>query len=178
MQEDLSPLVTRTITIDAGDTVLNDGGFIQYILTNGAFSDADVGGELTVTWEAPNTAWNADAAIITAKAPGNDTTVTTDVVWPGGSFTGPAAGTASITSQPADTVASLPQPLTPWSEYIVLYASILIRTSRQQQIQELEVQLGQITTRIVALTKQRSEGIRQAPITRGWGNIGGGGWGV
>ncbi len=175
MQENLALPVTRAIEIDAADHAQNDGGFIQFVLTNGAFSDADEGGELTVTWDSPNEAWNADAAIITAVAPGNDTTVTTDIVWPGGSFTNPAAGTASITSQPVDTVPALPQSLTPWSEYIVLYASILIRTSRQQQIQELEVQLGQITARIVALTKQRSEGVRQAPITRGWGNIGGGG---
>jgi hypothetical protein len=95
-----------------------------------------------------------------------------------GVFQLPPTGEVTVATPAPGTISALPQPLTPWSEYIVLYASILIRTSRQQQIQELEVQLGQITARIVALTKQRSEGIRQAPITRGWGNIGGGGWGV
>jgi hypothetical protein len=43
---------------------------------------------------------------------------------------------------------------------------------------DLQVQFNQISARVVAVTKQRSEGVRQAPITRGgygggYGGIGG-----
>lgn len=185
-QKQIEPLalpVTRAIVIDPSDTVLNVGGFIQYILTNGAFTDADVGGSLTVTWSSPNAAWNASGAEITAKATGNDTTVTTDVVWPGGSFTGPAAGTASITAQPAGTLAELPQVFAPWQLYIKTFAAISVFTSFNENADALQARLAQEAARARRMAEKRESDLRQIPILSGGRGIdspnfdSGGGWG-
>lgn len=174
----LAAQVTRSITIDPGDTVLNNGGFIEYILTNGAFTDADVGGLLTVTWNAPNAAWNAAAKTILSRGPGNSTTVTADIAWPGGSFTGPAAGTASVTSQPTGTRDTLPSIYAPWSEYLVVYAAIAINTDRQRGTGELERKLNALKGRIASTISERQEEVTQPPLTRGtWEGSWGGGWG-
>lgn len=160
----------RSIAIDPGDIVLNSGGFIQYTLTNGAFSSADVGNLLTVTWNAPNAAYNAVLATITAKAPGNSTTVTTNVVWPGGSFTGPAAGTALVQG-------SLPSIYAPWAEYLVVYAAIAINTDRQRGTGEAERKLNALKARIISTISRRQEEPQQPPLTGGFGDTWGGGFG-
>jgi hypothetical protein len=94
-----------------------------------------------------------------------------------GTFTTPPTGTVGVASPVPGTIDALPQPLTPWSRYVVLYASRIIRTSRQQDTVTIDRQFEEISARVVALTKQRSEGVKQAPIQRGWGSGGGFGGG-
>lgn len=93
-------------------------------------------------------------------------------------FSSPAAGTGTYTYQPVGTIGELPEALTPWAKYMQLHASIAIRTSLRQPVGALDKQLQVFEKRIVALTKQRSQGVMQAPITQtNYGGFGGGGFG-
>jgi hypothetical protein len=154
----------------AADQASNNSGTIEYGFGSSpgdhpAFNDAMIGGTITVTFSAPNAAFNVTGATITGP-PTLANSIETDATWPGGSFTGPAAGTASITYQAANTISTLPDKLTPWSQYLVLYAAIAVRNSREQDPTALEQRYIDIKQRLIDLTKQRSEGTRQAPITR------------
>jgi hypothetical protein len=181
MLERLQLPTTVSWDLVAAANASDNSGTIQYNFGSAdgdhpAFVDAMLGGTLTVFFFEPNHDWSCTDAVITGPDPysaGNSAHTT--VAWPGGSFTSPvAASTASITYQEAGTRADLPQVLTPWSKYLVLYASLAIRASRRQPAGDLELQFQQMSQRVTAATKQRSEGVRQAPIIRGWGS---GGWG-
>lgn len=170
---------TRTFDVNSADNDPPSGStdYGRWTFANGDFTSQDVGGTLTPTFATPNEDFNLDYTIVSVV---NSTTIN---VTPDpsliGSFTGPAAGTVSVEYQPSGTIGSLPVVLTPWQRYLVLYASIIIRQSRRQPMGDIELQFQQIEKRITALTKQRSEGVRQAPITRGWngGFNGSGGFG-
>lgn len=175
----LSPPTTVNYTVLPADVAQNQSGQLAYSLTGYTTTGAEVGGTITVTFAAPNTAYNSVSASIdsTPGAPGGHLLIT-GIPWPGGSFTSPPTGTAVITFQPAGTIAALPVALTQWARYLVLYASRTIRTARRQPAADLEQQLEQITARISAISKQRSEGVRQAPVTRtNYGGGNNGGWG-
>jgi hypothetical protein len=77
-----------------------------------------------------------------------------------------AAGVIAVTVQPQGSVPSLPQSMAPWSLYAETHASIAIRTSRKQGTGELERKLAALAQRVVTMTKARSQGVQQAPITR------------
>ncbi len=167
-----NPAVTGDFTPADTLSVLDSFGFA---FPEAEFTPDMVGGELIVDFTNP-----ADALLngtYTIYATQSATTAIIRIFGPTLATHNPTAGSITVNWQPPFTVPELPQPLTPWSEYLVLYASLSIRTSRQQQTADLEMQFQQISQRIVSATKQRSEGIRQAPLTRGWGGYGsGGGW--
>lgn len=60
----------------------------------------------------------------------------------------------------------LPALLTPWALYLKVHASIAIRNARDQPITDLSTKLATELARLIAMSKKRSEGVRQAPITR------------
>lgn len=136
------------------------------------------GFDLTLTFVTTNLGFSGTYHVVDVGLPptfGAPTFSTSNLASSAG-FTNPATGTGTYTYQPAGTIGALPQALFPWQKYLILYASIAIRTSRQQQIMpDMETQWKEINSRVVAATKQRSEGVRQAPITRS--NYGAGGWG-
>lgn len=77
----------------------------------------------------------------------------------------------------AGVTTTLPALLTPWALYLKVHAAIAIQTSRKQPTNELQVKLAAQAARITSMSKMRSEGVTQAPITgrtRGWRR---GGWG-
>ncbi len=174
----LSPPVTRTFDAEGSDQPGTAGPLnAPSWLLSGDFETSDVGGTITPNLDAPNDAWNVEFDISEVFS-ANAAACTPDPTAIG-SFTLPADGTFSITSQPAGTIGELPDALTPWSYYLVLLASIRIRTGRRQPLGDLSRQLERFERRIVALTKQRSEGVRQAPVTRtNYGAGRGGFWDV
>lgn len=158
---------TRTIAADPADSFQGSDRF--WTIADAAFTDSDVGAVLNVDLAEPNRFLNGQALISTVFSSTSvvvETTIAT-------SQTSPVSGSFTIDRRQLNTVPELPQPLTPWSKYPILFAALAIRTSRQQQTTELELQFQQLGQRVTAVTKQRSEGVRQAPITRGYG----GGWG-
>lgn len=182
--ESIQTPVTVAWNLAAAANATNNAGTIQYNFGSSpgnhpAFVNAMLGGTITVTFGAPNTAWNCTSAVITGPPlPATGNSIQTGVTWPGGSFTSPASGTASITYQPAGTINLLPAKLTPWSQYLVLYAAIAVKNSRDQDPTALMERYQDIRQRLIDLTKQRSEGVRQAPITRPrFGRYGSGGYG-
>jgi hypothetical protein len=121
---------------------------------------ANVGDTLIVSG-CSNPGNNGSHTITVAANGGNQITTTTT-----GLVAENFATAISVMIQPAGTISTLPQPITPWALYIKVHAARQIRSSRKQNTDDLERQLAQLTTRAITMTKQRSEGVRQAPITR------------
>jgi hypothetical protein len=176
--ETLALPTTVSWTLNASTNVQDNAGTNVYNFASAAgahppFVDAMLGGALTVSFMEPNADWDAHGDTILGPVPisaGNS--METNVLWPGGSFTNPSVGTASITYQAAGTRDDLPNTVRQWSLFIETHASIAIRQSRRQPCQDLEQKLQQERLRIVTNAKQRAEGVTQAPITRarrGWG---------
>jgi hypothetical protein len=160
--EQLKAVTVVPITVSSVDVAGDAGGFTQYEFFNVTSQPDWVGGTITVAFASPNTLYNGTSTITAV----NGSQVTTSKNWPGGSFTNPASGTATVTFQASGTRSTLPDKLTPWAQYLVLYASIAVRNSRNQSPDALSVRFADIKQRVIDLTKQRSEGVRQAPITR------------
>jgi hypothetical protein len=182
--------ITTTFAIDTGDlpAVPPTGGLAgtgSWALLNSELNDlvpTDGSVDMNLTFTSPpaSVAFSGAYPIVSLGLPptfGRPTMGCSNLASTAG-FASPPVGTGTYTYQAIGTIGELPQPLTPWAKYIVLYASLVIRTSRQQQTQDLELQFQQMQARVTAATKQRSEGIRQAPLVRGWGGGfgGGGGW--
>jgi len=180
----LAPPTTVSWTLVAGANAADNAGFIQYNFgsTTGdhpTFVDAMDGGTLTVTFDVINEDYNCTSSLITGPDPfGNGNTAYSSTAWPGGSFTNPASGTASITYQAAGTTNTLPTVMAPWSEYLVVHASIAINIDRQRPCGELEAKLERLKARVNSVIDNRQEEPMQPPLTRG--NYGvpfsGGGW--
>lgn len=87
-----------------------------------------------------------------------------------GSFTPetlPITATVTVLArQPAGTRPDLPAVLTPLALFLKVHAAIAIQTSRHQVTTELDAKLAAETRRILALAVHRTEGPKQAPITR------------
>jgi hypothetical protein len=161
-----------TATTATTDVALNVAGKLAFNLANAPYADGYLGGTLTVTWATPNSAWNGTFTIGPSSVGGAIVT-TADYVL--NAFTPPPVGPISI--QPGGTTDTLPAKLVPWSQYIVLYAAIAAKNSRNQDPSALLARFADIKQRVIDLTKQRSEGVRQAPISRaryGGGIIGNG----
>lgn len=175
----LAAPVTTAIAIDVADSASDASGFIRFTFSNFTFSDSMIGGTITVTWGAGDEAFSVTDAIMTANpaTPATGHTIITDAVWPGGSFSGPASGTASVTIQPTGTRATLPGVMAPWSEYLVVYAAIAINADRQRGTGELERKLNALKARVNSTIGQRQEEPQQPPLTRGVTDGWGGGWG-
>jgi hypothetical protein len=60
----------------------------------------------------------------------------------------------------------LPAIQTQLALYLKVHAGIAIQTSRKQNTSELQAKLQREETRILSLAKKRTEGVKQAPITR------------
>jgi hypothetical protein len=173
------PITIDVPDLDDSSTIVEVGGsgLLSYVLPDmRPLNDGMIGGTLIIDFDAPN-------AFASAPSPGVEITnvqggptgvLTTDLPFPGTSFTNPCAGSASLVYQPTGTIGELPEALTPWAKYLQLHASIAIRTSRRQPTAALDRQLQVFEKRIIAITKQRSQGVTQAPITRtnygGFGN--------
>lgn len=157
---------TRTFAVEPGDFV--SLGANQMTFANAGFTDSDVGATMTLALESPYEGFDGEYEIV-AVASSTTVFVNTIATTPG---VNPLGGSVVIDRHAVGTVAELPQPLTPWDKYLILHASIAIRTSRQQQTNDLELQFQQIAQRVTALTKQRSEGVRQAPRRMGYGRGG------
>ena len=135
----------------AGGFVINQG------TPANIFLPTDVGSSVVVT----GTASNNGTHVITSVQGGNG------AIWAGivnEAF--PDIATATLIRQPAGTRPDLPAVLTPLALYLKVHAGIAIQTSRKQRTNELEGKLAKEEVRILALANKRSEGQRQAPITR------------
>jgi len=86
---------------------------------------------------------------------------------------------------PANTRQTMPNLMTSWSEYLVVYAAIAINTDRQRGTADLERKLQALKARVSTIVSVRQEEPQQPPLTRdmdggiwggGWGSGGGGGW--
>lgn len=168
--QQLSPTVTVPITIGASDTASDVGGHVQYEFFSVTSLPDWVGGTVTVNFSAPNTLYNGTSNILSV----NGSQIVTDKIWPGPGFSNPASGTASVVYQPIGTISTIPAQLLPWTQYLVLYAAIAVRNSRNQDTSALLARFGDIKQRVIDLTKQRSEGVRQAPISRNRYGLGSG----
>jgi len=159
--------ITRNVTMGVSDTAVDDSGSIGYVFNSsapaGGFSAQDVGASITVTFAAPNTAYNCGSATITAVV--NPLHVTINAGWPGGSFTGPASGTWSEIYQPLGTTDTLPNYMNPWSLYLQTHASIAIRTGMQKGTGELQDKLNALKARINEMLANRQEEPQQPPLS-------------
>lgn len=157
----------RTFAVDIGDTIATN----QFNLFNGNFTTADIGRTLIPVFDPPNDTFNVEFTIDDVV---NFQTVdvTPNPLDYGAGLASPA-GDVTVSLQPANTVDEIPQSLTPWQKYLVLFASIAIRSSRDQATTDLDQQFAVIKQRVIDLTKQRSQGVAQAPKRSNWGT----GWG-
>lgn len=172
----LSPLHFREFAIDSSAQTLADGMDSGFNFANANFTDGDIGATMNVQFAAPNDGLNGNY-IISGIHPGS----TTWCFVVGGvtpfAVTGTPTGTVTLTFQPFGTVDRIPQSMSPWSLYMILHASIAVRTGRKQDTSTLDRQLDVQLKRLVTATKQRSQGVTQAPIRRlglglnynGWG---------
>lgn len=157
---------TRSFAISSSDSPLADGsGNSGFNFANANFSAQDVGAIINVTFDAPNTLWSGQYTISGIHAG----SVTWCFVVGGVStvgFTSPAGGNVAETYQPLNTIASLPNSMNPWSEYLVAYACASIRASRKQETSAFDRKLALLAQRLITATKSRTQGVQQAPITR------------
>lgn len=157
--------VDVSIPVVHGHTGFNVG---QHFLANdnvpaNVFLSTDVGRPLTIAG-AVNPTNNGTFTIGTVVS-ANEVTFTN-----GGAIvseTLPDIATVSINRQPAGTRPDLPAVLTPLALFLKVHAGIAIQTSRKQRTTELEGKLAAESLRVLSLANKRSEGQRQAPITRG-----------
>jgi hypothetical protein len=173
----MQPKTSLPFTMGTSSLAANVGGKVFLTFDNGFTVDPQwIGGKITVAFtNGGGTAYNGTYNILPASSGSN---VFTDTAWPGGSFTGPSSGTMTVVFQASGTTDTLPPKLIPWSQYVVLYAAIAVRNSRNQDPSALLGRFADIKQRVIDLTKQRSEGIRQAPIANArYGNVSGGGSG-
>lgn len=171
------PALERTFAVSGGDQpgTVGPGPSNAWLLGAAQFVAEDVGRTLIPAFATPNEAWNIPF-LITEFFSSTAVAVTPN---PNaiGVFDTPPSGTWSVYSLPDGSIGSLPQQLTQWKRYLILYASIVIRQSRRQPMGDLELQFQQIEARIKSIAKQRSEGVRQAPILRGFRGSNNGGFG-
>jgi hypothetical protein len=160
------PVLERTFAVNGGDQpgTVGPAPSNAWLLGASQFVAEDVGRTLVPAFAAPNTAWNIPFEV-TEYFSATAVSVTPD---PNaiGVFDQPPSGTWSVYEQPAGTIGELPESLTPWAKYLQIQASIAIRTAQRKSIAALDLQRQVFEKRIVALTKQRSQGVTQAPITQ------------
>ena len=169
--------VTVTAAIDASDTIPPITPAPAYpgpgywAFANIDFSVAPTDGTATVTptFTGLNVGFNGTYHI-NGLIPGLDheCSVSETLV---GSITGPAAGSVSMTYQPAGTMSAFPDYADPWALYVKLETSIAIRTARQQDVADLERRFQQQSLRVDRSLQNRQEEATQPPLTRdtgGW----------
>lgn len=156
--------VDVAIPIVTGHTGFNGGlHFLANDLTPASiFLPTDVGRAFTVAG-ASNPGNNSTRTILAVVSANEVTfTDTTGLV----SESLPDAAVVTVNRQPAGTRVDLPAVLTPLALYLKVHASIAVQTSRHQPTMELEKKLAIETARVLSLAKHRTEGPKQAPITR------------
>lgn len=165
-----------TVSFDIGDSATTagagDGDPLKFSFPEATFTSDMVGGTITVAFSAgppDNTVFNGTYDIVSILSP---TLVVTSGTMGSTPLTDPSAGTITITYQTAGTRSTLPIAFGPWALFLTTHASIAVRTSRQQNTTELERKLVVEHARIAAMSKQRAEGVTQAPWVRR-GRIGG-----
>lgn len=185
----LAQPVTQTIEIDGANdnlvaptsipSFVSAGALAAWTFANADLTDVPTDGTalLTVNLDAPNDVFNGTYPILASIVPPASSFPEIGTALPADStgWTGPEAGTASITYQAAGTRNTLPAYMASWSEYVVVYAAIAINTDRQRGTGELERKLNALKVRINSIISARQEEPQQPPLTRGWGD--GGGWG-
>lgn len=131
--------LARTFNVNSADTTVPTGTteYGRWAMANGAFVAADIGGTLTPTFGAPNTAFNTDYEVVSIAST-TAVNVTPDPTTLG-TFTNPASGTVSL-------VHRLDEELEDYSEYVWASASIksLNKEESYAQIKRLDAQLGVI----------------------------------
>ena len=152
--------VNASIPVDGVNTGFSSSAFLNS--PPGTFFLAtDVGLSVTVTG-AVNSGNNGTFVINAYDSPTRVTLA--------GSFTPetlPITATVTVLArQPAGTRPDLPAVLTPLALFLKVHAAIAIQTSRHQVTTELDAKLAAETRRILALAVHRTEGPKQAPITR------------
>jgi hypothetical protein len=168
--------ITKTFTIASSDVPLVPppgllAGTGAWLLANAGADDtvpSDGGFNLTLTLAAPNASFSGTYNVVGVGIPPNYGVPTFGVsnLASTAGFMGPPAGSGTYTYQPVGTIGELPEALTPWAKYLQIQASIAIRTAQRKSIAALDLQRQVFEKRIVALTKQRSQGVTQAPITQ------------
>lgn len=150
-----------------------------WLLANGGLtSDVPTSGfDIELTFSSPNAGFSGAYHVVDTQLPPTQSIFGVSNLASTSGFTSPPTGTGTYTYQPVGTIGELPDVMTPWRKYLQLHASIAIRTSRRQPIASLDLQFQREVKKIVAITKQRSQGVTQAPITNtNWGGFGGNGW--
>lgn len=174
-QQSLTLPITVNFDMDSGDVPavpptggLDGTGSWAFLNASDSTDQSTSGFDLVLSFDSPNAVFSGIYPVVDLGLPpafGRPTFGVSNLASSSG-FTGPAAGSGAYTYQPIGTISELPNALTPWSKYLILCASIAIRTSRRQRLGDLVQQLERFEKRIVALTKQRSQGVTQAPLTR------------
>lgn len=173
-----APVLQQTVTAITSDDVANVGGYVRFDLNGLTVTSDMLGGSISVNYAAPNDVFNGTYAI-SPSTPVGAHYVQTLTPWnPALTWTGPTSGTVNVNVNGPNSVYLLPDKLTPWSQYMVLYAALAVRNTRQQDSQALSLRFADIKQRVIDLTKQRSEGVRQAPLTSGRYNKYGSWYGV
>ena len=180
IQQLANTLLSSNFTLASGDNFSDRGGYLGFVISAVTTDSTMLGGTITVNFTGSDAAINGTYAISPSTPLGGSLIITTTPTPPGIVWSGPASGAGSIGINGPGSVYLLPVKLNPWSQYLVLYAAIAVRNLREQDTTALLVRFADIKQRVIDLTKQRSEGIRQAPITNNRygrsGMSGPGGW--
>ena len=162
-----APLYSQTVSLASGDDTFNHNGY-QAFTISGLTSDATMlGGTLTVAFtNTPNLPFNGTYVIDPSTPIGGHvfytTTPTQKLSW-----TGPSTGSVDVAIPAVGTTCLLPQKLNPWVMYLILFAALQIKNSREDPaIEAISGRFQDIKQRVIDLTKQRTQSVRQAPITR------------
>jgi hypothetical protein len=154
--------VELTFDVEAADATTPVDGNLAFVFQNLQPLNAGmVGGTLDTEFDTPNEAFNGEFTV--ASILGSQLVTTVPYV---GGFSNPAAGTATINYQPENTRSDLPRALTPWQLYLTTFACIEIRKGRSQGVGDFMDTLASETKRAITMSKTRTEGVRQAPMTR------------
>lgn len=166
--EGLAIPVTTDFDVEPGDVAVNGGGFTVLSLDGylPGFNDSDIGKTIDVTFDSPNAAFNTHGTITEVQ---DSNSIVTSQAWPGGTFTGPAAGTASLSGIPAGTVSVMPRQAQPWKIYVTLWTAIAIRQAREQECSDLERRMAHQEQRVDMMLTNRQEEATQPPLTRNQG---------
>ncbi len=151
------PIPPAVAGVPATFLLISGGGPPAGVSFTGAlFTQANVGDTLVISNSSQGN--NGSFPIVSVSPPG--------IVFVTARLFAESPGTLTATIQPEGTRPDLPAVLTPLALYLKVHAGIAIQTSRKQRTNELEGKLAKEEVRILALANKRSEGQRQAPITR------------
>lgn len=163
----IQQLASASREVEGGTTDGYSSGLGQWSIADANFTASDQGAVITAVCDSPNGSFSGQYTIATVLSELTVQVIPLNPVT--GSTALPFSGSFTIDRRIPGTRMTLPGAVSPWSEYLVVYAAMAVNIDRQRPIGELERKLQALKTRVASTIGSRQEEPQQPPLTRGTG---------